>query len=511
MRASIALAALIASGCSLNPPDGVFRCETDTECPEGLTCGADRLCYRAQPDAGRDGATRRDGGSLDAAVDAGPDAAGFDASGMDAGDAGPGEDCVDDRFADDDGDGVIDEGCTLFVGTVHAPIAAYPAPGPDPTPSHDNHALSSPWLTPDGLRLYFAELVDRIGQLPMVAERPTLDAPFGAPDAVMVMGGGAFSAVALSDDELVMVAQADASPALVLTSRLARTDAFDPPIAATPAPPGGASQSSPTLRYDGLELLYVEADTSTHRLMRATRADRTTAFGTPTVVLDTGTPLYPMLSEDGRTLFVTLDTGLHTLSRPSVDATFGLTPTPVSAFVDASFTAEAPFLRAATREIVFQARADDRAPAGRRSIFRARACRERSCPLIQVDCTPPDRRGWDGLVCYHETTTTGAVGLGRTSCSTWGGTLAAIHSERDRIDLDMVRTSVDYVSLERFSATSPFANDNGEPFLYAPWGSVEPSSDPADRCVVLRADGLDAADCTSGRLSLCASRLWPTW
>lgn len=93
MRLCFVLVVTVA--CSVDPPDGTFRCDTDDDCPSGLQCGSDFLCARDASDAAVD-APGPDA-SLDArGVDApgvdvpGVDAPGVDVPGMDAAtDAGP--------------------------------------------------------------------------------------------------------------------------------------------------------------------------------------------------------------------------------------------------------------------------------------------------------------------------------------------------------------------------------------------------------------------------------------
>lgn len=64
--ATIVAVAAIA-GCKADIPDGRFACEDDRDCPSGLACASDGLCYRsAAIDAGRDGGSRD--GDVDARV-----------------------------------------------------------------------------------------------------------------------------------------------------------------------------------------------------------------------------------------------------------------------------------------------------------------------------------------------------------------------------------------------------------------------------------------------------------
>jgi hypothetical protein len=70
---SLGLSLLSLVACTANIPDGRFRCTDVGGCPNGLTCGSDRLCYHpgAGPDGGPAGgdtgldAPATDGGRLD--------------------------------------------------------------------------------------------------------------------------------------------------------------------------------------------------------------------------------------------------------------------------------------------------------------------------------------------------------------------------------------------------------------------------------------------------------------
>jgi hypothetical protein len=55
---------MLSFGCRANLPDGTFACDSDEDCPGGLTCHQSR-CYLAAPDAGPD----FDGGALDTSPD----------------------------------------------------------------------------------------------------------------------------------------------------------------------------------------------------------------------------------------------------------------------------------------------------------------------------------------------------------------------------------------------------------------------------------------------------------
>ena len=72
MRAEILFAVLALSGCgtSIDIPDGVFACVTETDCPEAFECRADGLCYTRTSPVPDGGDAEADGG-LDATFDGG--------------------------------------------------------------------------------------------------------------------------------------------------------------------------------------------------------------------------------------------------------------------------------------------------------------------------------------------------------------------------------------------------------------------------------------------------------
>ncbi|MBX3270695.1 MAG: PD40 domain-containing protein [Sandaracinaceae bacterium] len=237
-----------------------------------------------------------------------------------------------------------------------------------------------PWMSPDGLRLYFSS--ERGGGLGgqdlYVAARASAAAPFGAPARIEALSTALEdSDPSLSADELEIFWYGGAVPYTLFTAR--RADLRAPFGAAAPLAIDDPRQNdiTPAVRADGLELFFSrDGNDSGFDLFRATRATRADAFGDVqhlAALASGATDCCPGASSDGSTLYFEETDGsryeIRVASRPSADAPFGA-PVPVPE-LSAGRAAGDPQPSADGRTIVFAGRLD----GGSWDIWRAsRAC-----------------------------------------------------------------------------------------------------------------------------------------
>jgi hypothetical protein len=93
MRRIPLAAILFLAACHAPPPEGRYPCTTVADCPVDWFCRADRLCWSTADDAGVDASVPLDAATPDTTIDTGPSCSAETCNG-----------------ADDDCDGLIDEG-----------------------------------------------------------------------------------------------------------------------------------------------------------------------------------------------------------------------------------------------------------------------------------------------------------------------------------------------------------------------------------------------------------------
>jgi hypothetical protein len=409
---------------------------------------------------------------------------------------------------DDDCDGVIDEGCAFHVGVIHSPVLLH-------APARDGGGMGffGPELSPDGLRLYVAHNKGP-GEPLWVATRPTLAEPFDQPVPVagtidLTLG---FTLLSMRGDEREVFVQASDGGATRIYAATRRTPAdafgtFDV-VASTDI---GGSQIHPTVSRDGLELFFIQDEGGTTRLHRVSRSSPEIAFGSAELIDDDGSPRYPRLWEDGRTLvFFHSGAGRTEMRvRPSPAEDFGA-PTPFTA-VPSTHPGVTYFFAQAARELWFTIEGVRRdAPTGT-AMFRAEVCRSGVCPTRAIDCTL-GLISEDGLRCFYLAPDTGTIGSIRSQCAASEALPASIHTTSESEALDARFGDLGYIGLERENTSSPFVWDTGEPLIRPRWVSPEPSADPSDRCVrVLDGEVWDATTCSIVRRGLCVRDLWPSF
>jgi hypothetical protein len=511
--------------------------------------------------------------AMDAGTDAGPrptDAgprptdARVDA-GTDAGACGP-EVCTPSErgatIADEDCDGAIDEDCEWYFGRpqwLTRPLAAV-------TPSEANWHFY-PELSADGRRLYFM-VAEQFGpsriQRLFVAERPTLDDPFGPSIPVAGTDLASYRVItpALSADELEAWFAAtpfgtDNSYDLYHATRASISAPFGPLERIAELSRSDANEEKPWVSPDGLEMIVP----SGRQLMRSTRASRTAAWSSMVPLTGIGYPEAntPSMTPDGRVLFFY---GRATAGAPEriyyaaradrSSGTFGA-PVEASALLPGSGETHlsTPYVSLATREI-FYATWEGGWAASAAGLWRAQICRDAACVNTEVPCPAPGVRSPDRLHCYvrgaaetasYETAYSTCLARSRDGISSH---LATIHSRAEHDLVWSLRTAAQGVWIGMYdqqpiaslpsipncgpragATTIPcaFAWVTGEAWTYAAWGlccggAGDPSG-PGEGCGVLWSGFSVPGDfgdypCTGAAGApptpyVCEDELWPTW
>jgi hypothetical protein len=203
-RAALALAGI--GGCSVQIPDGAYACRVDRDCPPAFSCFEQR-CHRAAPDAG---AAQADAQPLppDDGLDAGQCSTGDCDGGLAADGGCDGGECDASAAveqcngADDDGDGLIDDGLVTL-----RPVATLPALGVP--------VRTRIFPAPDGSVLVLDAELDDSGQLTLYATRLAPDgSPLGERSTLANAGNYLFEA-AVDGDTLALVRATDDQGILV--------------------------------------------------------------------------------------------------------------------------------------------------------------------------------------------------------------------------------------------------------------------------------------------------------
>ncbi|AKF04685.1 C-type lectin domain-containing protein [Sandaracinus amylolyticus] len=411
---------------------------------------------------------------------------------------------------DDDLDGAIDEGCALAVGT--------------PIPLSEVHRtaspLLSPWLSPDKLRLYLVR--SDTGEI-VVAHRRSRDSRFGAPVLVARWTDVPVVAATLGSDELEVIVSTPTA-ALARARRASRDDAFGPlePITLTVAPP----HHHPSISRDGRELFFVTGDASgLFVVQRAVRSARGEPFGPAELALvsdGTTNQLTPSLSDDGRTLFVSMNGALASADRLA-SGTFAA---PVLLGVLGIF----PHVDVRTRELFFVTQGAQWSPVPSATVWRAPICRDGACAPRTIECEG-GAPSPDGQHCYVAIRTPLSWDDARADCEARGAhlvTLASADEAAVAIYLQAgavqwtggfdAREDVPECNLSVAPAEGcAFAWVDDEPWLHAPWAIGEPSNTDAlavgaANCAALGADGtIDDRTCDTALPFVCESERAISW
>ncbi len=410
---------------------------------------------------------------------------------------------------DDDLDGAIDEGCELHFG-VGSPIIDV---------HRSRSALLSPTLSVDKQRLYLVRFAT--SDL-VVAHRASRDAPFGAPVFVASWDGVEIHGAAMSADELEVIVGATGAP-LARATRASREESFGAlePITLTVAPP----HFHPAISRDGRELFFLAADaTDRLRVYRAERSERGAPFGAAETVLETDptiAELTPSLSEDGRTLYLSLNGGLSRAVRAGPGQPFGLPELIGGIGIH-------PFESASTRELFFVTQSQPWSPVPGGTVWRAPICRDGACRPRAIPCEggtlSPDLQH-----CYVPIRTPLPWSAARADCEERGAHLATVSSVEELALLQSQHPGVaqwigatdaapaEECNLVDVPAGCPFVWLTGEAWLYSPWAAGEPSgvdSGTMERedCVALdEAATFGDRECDRAMPFVCESERYPTW
>lgn len=502
-------------------------CTTDNECitmlGAGAACSSFGMCV-APADAG---GPMDAGSGMDAGVrmDAGASDAGPGDAGSDAGP--PAEVCTPSTAGsvptDENGDGVIDEGCPWAFGVAH-PVAGV-------TTIAGNFFHPRP--SADGLALYMGTTALGSGTYyPVVARRASTAEPFEAAEPVV----GAFTGVNISvftptDDLLEAIVQVQA-PGSVTVARTQRAS-VDAPFGAPTTLFGGAQLQHPALAADALTLYVENVGVMPPRIFRATRPTRAADFGTLERVMipDLGPAPEeehsPWVIDGGAGLLfvrVVASAARVYMTRRGPTGAFA-EPVELAALEDSTGFTMGMSYSPRTREIFFTS-SRDWAPSRPGSLvaWRAEVCRDGACPDRLVEC-PAGRRSPDGLHCYFP----GPAALGtydeaRLGCATRGGHLPTVTSEAERAFLWLHwggaapawlwlgGTDAGHEGTWRWDWSERVTPE--EPWVFDAWGLGQPDGSTAQNYVNLNAvlGGLfgDVYPEVSTAY-VCEDELWPTW
>jgi hypothetical protein len=509
MWKATALLVLIAGCYAPRFQDCYLRCETETGCPDGLTCLGDGFCHRPaeEPSCGV--------ASPDAAVDD-LDASPADASGPDAVPCDPFtpvEARCDGR--DDDCDEEYDEGCWQ-TGT--ASVFVQPM-----APVVGNHY--TPRLTADGRYLVFSA-----GGSVWVSPRAGVDAPFGAAIRVFTAAveTGTIISADLSTDlkELFLdIAIADTGERDLFVARRSTVDVpFDPEQRIPGLNMDAVIDRHPHLSRDGRELLFSSNRSGTDLIYRSLRALDEVGFGPPELLElpEVGGVMAPFLSADGMTMFYArkVSDTVSTLAYAIRVAPASLGFRASAELPGLSFPGKQntyPSVDTTTGEVFF---ISDRpwSPNALFSIWRARLCGEGRCPSPTISCddgvTSPD-----GRHCYVLVAGSVAWATSEQVCQTNGGHLASIHSVEEHTLISTLTAGAEawvgaHDQLSECNLGIPgcvFSWLSGEPWNYAPWYPGQPDDVAgAEECVTTYLTTVVDRNCASPyELMVCENEIWP--
>jgi hypothetical protein len=491
--AALVLSVLSLIACSVDPDDAQFLC-SDGRCPAGQTC-VDGVC-RDEPGAEVDSGL--DAGLEDAEIpDAATDAP--DASDDDAGSTSEVCTPTPGSAVDEDEDGAIDEGCPWHFGSPHPVL--------DVDLGDVEHW--SPVVVADPGRLYYA-YSDRRGRTGVyLAQRTAPDARFelGTLGPQRVFESPTDELVytfSITPDELVLVVQVGGE--LMLTERSSPEVAFEGARTI-------ASGTHPTIRADGLEVVFVSGT----QLLRIVRERRGAEFGVGSLAVSDSSPeapSFPRMTPDGRALLFSSGASVVLATRGTTDVPFGdVTGLP-------PVNGHSLAVSFATREIYFSVPASDRSPSSQ-GVWRMELCRDGPCPSRAPVC-PEELEAVGELGCYGRGGMHSTLGAATDFCEGVGASLASLNSLGERAALldagllsltQRVWTGAVTASLAEGMVLYTWPTD--EPFVVYRdlWQTLPAAGDLSSRCAEVDDRGLVARSCTGGTMipALCERVFWPTW
>jgi hypothetical protein len=235
------------------------------------------------------------------------------------------------------------DGLTLYFSRVHAPDSYYgriwqatrlsTAPDSRFTPvvkvpgtlNQSVEHVFCPWVSPDGLRLYYTHQVGSVFRL-MVSTRPDGSAPWpqGVEMAEINALHSRLHTARLTTDELTIFFagpdtwDAGAEYDIWMATRPDREAPFGEPVNVTVLnSPANDLHATPSA--DGLTLYFASQRSGRYQLFKSTRVSLTAAFGPPVrmPLFDTadGHSMFPYLSPDGTELYFMRQTGTDRSAR----------------------------------------------------------------------------------------------------------------------------------------------------------------------------------------------------
>jgi hypothetical protein len=411
-------------------------------------------------------------------------------------------------------------------------------------------SMGAPFLSSDGLRLYFS-----YPGAPYVATRATVSDHFQTPIAVIVANLGAFTSVQsprYSSDELEMFAGVDATGSgtygIYRASRNLVGEPFGDlvPIATVNI---GTLNIRPSLSSDGSELFFA----SDGAIVRSRRVGG--VFQTPEAIVFTTTgginDSSPFLADDGVTLFFSRSlsaTDVRIMQARRADRSSVLfddvveLPEPLNA--PGQLTA-LPFVSEETNEIFFVS--DRPWSPGPNALWRAQLCRTAACVDAEptVNCGASAMQSPDGRHCYIPVASPLDWLGAKAACETMSvgssgqvGHLVTVHSDEEVAmwsssfaDFDRVWTAGNDIGMECNvmvpGCSFRWADETGtafEPFVAEAgtwiWHPMEPDNGgttPEHDCLaMLRAPAASSENaqdenCATPHSYVCEVELWPWW
>jgi hypothetical protein len=397
-------------------------------------------------------------------------------------------------------------GCDWFFGSPH-PLDGVELSGED-------HL--SPWMSPDGHRLYFVTSVMGAPRQLYVAERTGADAELGAPTPVaLTLPTGAVPdhcTVSSDETEVICAATLDGRSHLHRMVRVVGAP-FGPSEQILGS--GPFEEFEPTLRSDGLELLYITDRRPGLPLWHAVRGAALAAFPEPGAmeVVDVADLRMPFLLPDGLTLLYsrTDDPALRIAGRDAMtDETFhsslglGLGRTWFGSFAPA------------TRELIFTAQAPWNIQEDRWNLWRVQVCQGAPCvPERRAECAG-GMISPDGFHCYARTLGNDTWAGSESECVRQGGHLVSVNSLAESGVVTELSAGFEawvglHDGLDGAPADDAFAWASRSPLNYVAWGVGQPDG-TGPRGVLQRAGAWDdrgeAAELHPG---ICEIEVWPTW
>ena len=391
------------------------------------------------------------------------------------------ESCVPSRRGipvDEDRDGRFDEGCPFYIGAIHPVLEAMPV---------DDDVLGGVRyvgadLTNDATRLFTTPVVDGSSRNQiLVFHRSSPGEPFTAETQLV-----------LPESPSAVSATEDGTQVFVEIGNSVRVQAYSWTGGAPALTAAFESFGQPSVRRDGAELFLTRSGA-----IYTSRLDSLGAWSTPEVVR---AGRFPILSEDGLTLYFSDAGALQTLQRASLDARFGgASARPDFARIPSGQIVR-PFHVVHTRELFFSLQTVGglvvpTAGPTRAALFRAEVCRDAPCTPHALPCD--GTRSEDGLHCYRGTRVT-AYDAAITECA--GAHLVSIHSADE---LRLIATTFPNAWLGARGRRW----QSGEPFLFSLASVILLD----DTCLVPTGTAWRQELCTNLHQAVCETELWPTF